>query len=113
LELFPIWWSRITALSSSIPPRRKSSPWPVHRPRFFVARLRELGVTPLSVGRTIVATWEPNEKIVLDVIHELALELHIIFNKGAVMVLPVISTRRGGLKRALKVLEIHFADQVG
>jgi hypothetical protein len=54
----------------------------------FVDRLRELGVSPLSVGRTIVATWEPHQKTVLDVIHELALELHIIFNKGAVMVLP-------------------------
>ncbi|NJO23520.1 MAG: hypothetical protein HC868_12030 [Sphingomonadales bacterium] len=49
----------------------------------FVDRLRELGVTPLSVGRSIVATWEPHQKIVLDGIHELALELHIIFNKGA------------------------------
>ena len=31
----------------------------------FVARLRELGVTPLAMGRTIVATWEPNETAVL------------------------------------------------
>jgi HAD superfamily hydrolase (TIGR01484 family) len=44
----------------------------------FVARLRELGVSPLSVGHSIVATWEPHQKTVLDVIHELALELHIL-----------------------------------
>jgi HAD superfamily hydrolase (TIGR01484 family) len=31
----------------------------------FVARLRELNVTPLSVGRSIVATWEPHQATVL------------------------------------------------
>ena len=45
----------------------------------FVQRLRELGVSPLSVGRTIVATWVPNETAVLKAIHDLGLELHIIF----------------------------------
>ena len=54
----------------------------------FVARLEELGVAPLSVGRVIVATWEPNEAKVLQAVRELGLELNIIFNKGAVMVLP-------------------------
>ena len=43
---------------------------------------------PLSAGRSIVATWEPNEKVALEVIKELGLELEIIFNKGAVMILP-------------------------
>jgi hypothetical protein len=61
----------------------------------FVARLQELGVSPLSVGRTIVATWEPNETAVLQVIRELGLELHIIFNKGAVMVLPGGPAQKG------------------
>src|SRR5918992_3375121 len=51
-------------------------------------RLREKGVKPLSVGRAIVATWEPNDRAALDAIRELGLELEIIFNKGAVMVLP-------------------------
>ena len=45
-------------------------------------------MSPLSVGRSIVATWEPHERVVLETIHELDLELHIVFNKGAVMVLP-------------------------
>ena len=36
----------------------------------FVARLQELGVSPLSVGRTIVATWEPNETVVLQAIRD-------------------------------------------
>ena len=70
----------------------------------FVQRLRELGVSPLSVGRTIVATWVPNETAVLKAIHDLGLELHIIFNKGAVMVLPGNVNKASGLKRALKPL---------
>ena len=49
--------------------------------------LRELGVEPLSVGRSIVATWHPQETIVLEAINALGLDLQITFNKGAVMVL--------------------------
>jgi hypothetical protein len=75
--------------------------------------LQELGVSPLSVGRTIVATWEPNEKAVLQAIHELALELHIIFNKGAVMVLPGNVNKAWGLKRALKHLCLSLHNVVG
>src|SRR3954469_19960775 len=54
----------------------------------FVEKLRAQNLKPLSVGRVIVATWEPNETVVLETIRELGLELQIIFNKGAVMVLP-------------------------
>ena len=35
-------------------------------PDAFVQSLRERGVEPLSVGRSIVATWEPMEKVVLE-----------------------------------------------
>ena len=31
-------------------------------PPAFVLRLQEMGVAPLTVGRIIVATWEPNER---------------------------------------------------
>jgi hydroxymethylpyrimidine pyrophosphatase-like HAD family hydrolase len=40
-------------------------------PPALVERLRELGVKPLSVGRTIIATWEPNESVVLAAIRDL------------------------------------------
>jgi len=79
----------------------------------FVARLRELGVSPLSVGRTIVATWEPNETAVLRAIRDLALELHIVFNKGAVMVLPGNVNKAWGLKHALKPLCLSLHNVVG
>lgn len=75
-------------------------------PPEFVARLREQGVSPLSVGRVIVASWEPNEGIVLGTIRELGLELQIIFNKGAVMVLPAGVNKESGLKAALEALNV-------
>jgi len=73
-------------------------------PEALVQRLRELGVSPLAVGRTIIATWEPNEGVVLEAIRDLALEQHIIFNKGAVMVLPSGVNKASGLRSALKRL---------
>src|SRR5690349_9267758 len=57
-------------------------------PADFVAELRRRGVTNVSIGRCIVATWEPNETAVMETIRDLGLELQVIFNKGAVMVLP-------------------------
>src|SRR5438445_1993618 len=44
----------------------------------FVRVLRERGVVPLSAGRVIVATRQPHEITVLQVIRELGLELQII-----------------------------------
>ena len=75
-------------------------------PPEFAARLREAGVSPLSVGRVIVASWEPNEAQVLATIREMGLELQIIFNKGAVMVLPAGVNKESGLRAALEELEI-------
>ena len=83
------------------PAKNEEVPLAEPPPATFVARLREVGVSPLSVGRTIVSTWEPNEIAVLKVLHELGLELHIIFNKGAVMVLPAEVNKAFGLKHAL------------
>jgi hypothetical protein len=80
-----------------------------------VERLRELGVDPLSVGRVIVASWEPNEGRVLQAIRELGLEQQIIFNKGAVMVLPPGINKESGLRAALEELELspHNCVAVG
>lgn len=82
-------------------------------PPRFVERLREQGVAPLSVGRLIVATSEPNEAIVLATIRELGLELQIIFNKGAVMVLPAGVDKESGLRAALEDLDIAPLNCVG
>ena len=79
----------------------------------FVAALQARGVHPLSVGKTIVATWEPHEKAVLEVIRDLGLELQVIFNKGAVMVLPSGLNKATGLKVALKQLNLSAHNAVG
>jgi hydroxymethylpyrimidine pyrophosphatase-like HAD family hydrolase len=81
----------------------------------FVAELKRRGVEPVSVGRCIVATWEPHEKVVLETIRDLGLELQVIFNKGAVMVLPGGMNKATGLTAALKELDIslHNAVAVG
>jgi hydroxymethylpyrimidine pyrophosphatase-like HAD family hydrolase len=68
----------------------------------FLDQLRARGIAPISVGRAIVATWEPHEKVVFEVIHDLGLEMQVIFNKGAVMVLPSGVNKATGLKAALK-----------
>src|SRR5687768_15998307 len=57
-------------------------------PPAFLATLRRRGVAPLAAGEVIVATREPHETAVLETIRDLGLELQVIFNKGAVMVLP-------------------------
>ncbi|HEY8520666.1 MAG TPA: HAD-IIB family hydrolase [Gammaproteobacteria bacterium] len=81
-------------------------------PALFVTRLQERGVTPLSVGRSIVATWEPHEKTVLEAIRDLGLELQIVFNKGAVMVLPAGVNKATGLEAALAELELSSHNVV-
>jgi len=78
----------------------------------FLARLHERGL-PLHVGEVIVATWEPHENEVLEAIKDLGLELHVIFNKGAVMVLPSGVNKATGLRAALAKLGIEPAEVAG
>lgn len=84
-------------------------------PADFVALLKKRKVKPLSVGRSIVATWEPHQSVVLDVIQKLGLGLEIIFNKGAVMVLPSGVNKATGLDAALADLKLspHNVVAVG
>jgi len=82
-------------------------------PPALVERLRAEGVEPLSVGRCILATWTPHEHNVLAAIRELGLELQIIFNKGAVMVLPPGVNKASGLHAALERLGISAHNVVG
>lgn len=67
----------------------------------FIQALQAKNVQPLGVGRVIVSTWEPHETTVLQAIQDLGLELQIIFNKGAVMVLPSGIDKASGLQAAL------------
>ncbi|QKC98463.1 HAD family hydrolase [Mesorhizobium sp. NZP2298] len=79
----------------------------------FVARLKKQGVKPLSVGRSIVATWEPHQATVLEIIKKMGLGLEIIFNKGAVMILPSGINKATGLAAALQDLRLSPHNVVG
>lgn len=84
-------------------------------PQPFLELLKNRGVRPISVGRAIVATWTPHEASVVEVIRDLGLELQVIFNKGAVMVLPSGVNKATGLAVALKELSLspHNVVAVG
>lgn len=79
----------------------------------LVQRLREKGVSPLSVGRSVIATWHPFEGAVITSIRELGLELQMTFNKDAVMVLPSGVNKASGLSAALLRLGICELNVVG
>jgi hydroxymethylpyrimidine pyrophosphatase-like HAD family hydrolase len=95
------------------PGTRETQPLAPPPPDEFVRELERRNVAPLSVGRVIVATWEPQDPIVLDVIREMGLELQVIFNKGAVMVLPSGINKATGLQRALDALKLSPLNTVG
>jgi hydroxymethylpyrimidine pyrophosphatase-like HAD family hydrolase len=84
-------------------------------PKQFAEELRRRGVDRVAEGRVIVAAWEPHQDTILHVIHDMALELQVIFNKGAVMVLPTGVNKATGLEFALKDLGLsrHNVAAVG
>lgn len=82
-------------------------------PAELVEALKERGVRKLSVGRSIVATWQPHETTALQVIQELGLEWQIIFNKGAVMLLPASVNKESGLRAALMELRLSPHNVAG
>ena len=79
----------------------------------LVERLREKGVSPLSIGRSVIATWHPFENAVSASIRELGLELQMTFNKDAIMVLPPCVNKASGLNAALRRLGICALNVVG
>jgi HAD superfamily hydrolase (TIGR01484 family) len=95
------------------PANREERPLAEAPPARFVEELKRRGVERISAGRCIVATWQPYEKIVLETIRDLGLELQVIFNKGAVMVLPGGMNKAAGLKAALEELGISIHNTVG
>jgi len=82
-------------------------------PPGFAESLRRHGATPLTVGRVIVATRVPYETVVLEEIKRLGLELQVIFNKGAVMVLPAGVHKGTGLRAALAEMKLSTHNVIG
>jgi hydroxymethylpyrimidine pyrophosphatase-like HAD family hydrolase len=82
-------------------------------PVAFVERLRQSGANPLSVGRGIVATVRPYEAAVYRAIHDLGLDLQVIFNRESVMTLPVGVDKSTGFRAALAELGLASGSVVG
>jgi HAD superfamily hydrolase (TIGR01484 family) len=96
-----------------LPATQEERPLAPPPPERFIASLRAKGVKPLSVGRSIVATWTPNESVVLETIRELGLDWQLTFNKGAVMCLPPGINKASGLQAAIEQLKLSAHNAVG
>jgi len=82
-------------------------------PARFTEELHARGVARIANGHVIVATWEPHQDTVLHTIRDLGLELQVVFNKGAVMVLPTGVNKATGLAAALAELGLSPHNAVG
>lgn len=81
-------------------------------PESFINELHRRHVQPMALGKVIVATWEPHHTAVLEAIKKEGLELHVIFNKGAVMILPAGVNKAKGLKETLKDMNLSLHNVV-
>jgi hypothetical protein len=118
LEIFPEanLCDRIVAENGALlynPATRQERVLARRPPSRYIDYLKAHGVQPLSVGKAIVATFEPYESVALQGIHDLGLELQIIFNKGAVMVLPTGVNKATGLSAALEDMGLSHHNVVG
>jgi hydroxymethylpyrimidine pyrophosphatase-like HAD family hydrolase len=96
-----------------VPRTREITPLGKRPPPEFIERLAKLGVDRIELGQVVVATWLPYHTAVLQVIQEMGLELLIIFNREAVMVLPAGVNKATGLDYALRKLGLSFHEAVG
>ena len=80
-------------------------------PAALVERLRGLGI-PVSAGRSMVATREPHHAAALEAVRSLRLDLEVVRNNGAVMLLPPGVHKRSGLSVALSELGLSLRNTV-
>jgi hydroxymethylpyrimidine pyrophosphatase-like HAD family hydrolase len=95
------------------PATREKKTLALRPPQSFLNALHQRGVHDFSVGEVIVATWKPHETQVMEAIRDSGLELQIIFNKGAVMVLPPGVNKMTGLCAVLQELKLSAHNLAG
>ncbi|MCL6436787.1 MAG: Cof-type HAD-IIB family hydrolase [Leptolyngbyaceae cyanobacterium HOT.MB2.61] len=71
------------------------------------AKLRS-NIASVATGRVIVATWEPHSVEAIALIQEMGLDLQVILNKGAVMILPNGIDKATGLVAAANEMGIEL-----
>jgi HAD superfamily hydrolase (TIGR01484 family) len=77
----------------------------------LLALLRARSI-PFVPGRTVVASWRPHEQAVFQAIRDLGLDLQVILNKDAAMVLPSGVNKATGLEAALRELGVSAHNVV-
>lgn len=119
-QVFPQmdWFDAVVAENGALlyfPATREKQLLGDRPPEAFIQALQARNVEPLGVGQVIVSTWEPHETTVLEAIRDLGLELQVIFNKGAVMVLPSGINKAAGFTAALTRMDLspHNVVAVG
>ena len=115
-EIFPEHdlFDRIVAENGAVlyrPSNQESRALAEPPPPAFAERLKR-SIPDVAVGKVIVATWQPHEVTVLELIKEMGLELQVIFNKGAVMILPSGVNKASGLGEALAELGLSARNTV-
>lgn len=114
LDVFLPMFDLIVAENGAVlydPKTNETTPLAPPPPEAFMTELTTRGV-PIAIGGTIVATVEPHQNVVLEVIKEMGLELQVIFNKGAVMILPSGINKASGLLAALKHYDMSPSEVV-
>lgn len=79
----------------------------------LLEELARRGIHNVSAGDCIISTWHPNETVLMEAIRDLGLELHVVFNKGAVMALPAGVNKQSGLQAALDALSMSPHNVIG
>ena len=79
----------------------------------FIHALHQAGVAPLRIGTSIVSTSQQQGATMLRVIHDLGLEMQVIYNRDAAMVLPSGLNKATGLRAALLELGLSAHNAVG
>jgi len=79
----------------------------------FLETLRDLGVTPLLVGRVIIASFQEHEAAIRRAVASSGLPLHVVLNKDAVMILPAGVSKASGVEAALNALGVSYGQAVG
>ncbi|HEX2227114.1 MAG TPA: HAD family hydrolase [Candidatus Binatia bacterium] len=82
-------------------------------PPEFVRRLKEMAVEPIEVGRVMIATRVPHHIAVLNAIQEMGLDLQLIFNRNAVLILPAGVTKATGMEYALRKFGLSPHEAIG
>jgi hydroxymethylpyrimidine pyrophosphatase-like HAD family hydrolase len=95
------------------PPARAPRLLAAPPPEALIEALRARGVQPIDRGAVVVATVQPHEVEAIDAIRALGLELQVVFNKGAVMILPSGVNKATGLDVALGDLGLSVHEVVG